>query len=86
MDTKRSPSLPALPGALASSPPSSRSGQLRLELLMTVDLLHRRRADQISEGVIDEYVALHWIEWNGGSLRLTETGTNVCKQLRAELA
>ena len=30
---------------------------------------------------VEEYVALDWLEWNGGSLRLTAVGENVCKQL-----
>jgi hypothetical protein len=49
-----------------------------------VDLLHRRRADLIGDGTISDYVALHWLEWNGGGLRLTATGRNVCDQLKAE--
>jgi hypothetical protein len=46
-----------------------------------VDLLKRRRAAEIPEGYIDDYVALHWLEWQGGSLRLTTTGENVCRHL-----
>ena len=68
---------------LARPPPISRRDQLRIELLTTVDSLHRRRADLISEGFIADYVALHWLEWNGGALRLTVTGKNVCEQMRA---
>jgi len=30
-------------------------------------------------------VALHWLEWNGGALRLTVTGTNMCEQMRLRL-
>jgi hypothetical protein len=62
------------------SPGASSCG---LELPATVDLLHKLRADLIPEGAIEEYVALHWLEWNGGALRLTATGTNVCAQIRA---
>ena len=43
-------------------------------LLDTVSLLQHRRAAEIGEGYIDEYVALNWLEWNGGTLRLTVTG------------
>jgi hypothetical protein len=32
---------------------------------------------------ISDYVALHWLEWNGGALRLT-TRRKVCDQLKAE--
>ena len=56
---------------------------LRNELLVTVDALQRRRADLVSEALIAGYVALYWMEWNGGTLRLTQTGKNVCDQLRA---
>ena len=56
---------------------------LRHALLTAVDALHRRRADQISEAQIAAFVALYWMEWNGGSLQLTQTGKNVCDQVRA---
>jgi hypothetical protein len=71
---------------LARPPPVSRREQLRNGLLTTVDSLHRRRADLISEGFIADYVALHWLEWNGGALRLTVTGNDMCEQLRARCA
>jgi hypothetical protein len=60
-----------------------RREQLRTELLATVDSLLRRRADLVAEEAIDDYVALHWLEWSGGGLRLTLTGTNICDQMRA---
>jgi len=68
---------------LARPPAVSRRDQLRIELLTTVDSLHRRRADLVSESFIADYVALHWLEWNGGALRLTVTGKNICEQMRA---
>lgn len=68
------------PHALLSA---SRREALRDSLLATVDLLRRCRAAEVPEGDIDDYVALNWLEWNGGSLRLTEVGDNVCKQLSA---
>lgn len=52
-------------------------------LLDTVELLHGRRAAEIGAGYIDDYVALNWLEWNGGTLRLTVTGDNIRKQLKA---
>jgi len=76
----------ALATAGASAPSISRHDQLGLQLLTTVDLLHRRRADLIADGFIEDYVALHWLEWNGGALRLTITGTNMCDQMRARLS
>lgn len=61
--------------------PAQRREALRDALLDTVDLLKRRRASEIDAGLIDDYVALNWLEWHGGGLRLTVTGDNVCKQL-----
>ncbi|TAK75938.1 MAG: hypothetical protein EPO12_17535 [Aquabacterium sp.] len=55
-------------------------------LLSTVDLLRRRQAAEVPEKDIDDYVSLDWLEWHGGSLRLTVTGGNICKQLSAGLA
>ena len=42
-------------------------------------------AADIADAHIDDYVALNWLEWNGGGLRLTTTGENVCKQLTGGL-
>jgi hypothetical protein len=69
---------------LAPAPPL-RSQVLRDSLLSTIDLLNRRRASEIADGYIDDYVALNWLEWNGGALRLTDTGQNIRKQLVADL-
>jgi hypothetical protein len=54
---------------------------LRAALPDTVGLLKRCRAAEIEESLIDDYVALNWLEWNGGGLRLTVTGQNICKQV-----
>jgi predicted RNase H-like nuclease len=70
-------------GALTPHPAPTRHDTLRNELLVTVDALQRRRADLVSETLIDDYVAAYWMEWNGGTLQLTQTGKNVCDQLRA---
>lgn len=67
-------------------PALTRRDVLRDRLLATVDLLKQRRAGEINEGYIDDYVALHWLEWHGGSLRLTTTGENVCKHLASMLS
>lgn len=69
----------------ASFPAATRQDVLRDRLLATVDLLKQRRAADIAEGFIDDYVALHWMEWRGGSLKLTTTGENVCRHLTALL-
>jgi len=70
------------PQSLLAAP---RREALRDKLLAAVDLLRRCRAADVPEGDIDDYVALNWLEWNGGSLRLTEVGDNMCKQLTAGL-
>ncbi|WP_428420836.1 hypothetical protein [Methylibium sp.] len=66
---------------MATVRPDSRSEMLRDGLRQTVDHLKQRRADLIDAGVIADYVALNWLEWHGGSLRLTIVGGNVCKQM-----
>ncbi|MFG6414582.1 hypothetical protein ACG02S_11815 [Roseateles sp. DC23W] len=67
----------------ASLPAATRHVVLRDQLPATVGLLKQRRAAEIAEGDIDDYVALHWLEWQGGTLRLTTTGENVCKHQTA---
>ncbi|MEK8033989.1 hypothetical protein AACH06_24450 [Ideonella sp. DXS29W] len=54
---------------------------LRAALPETVDLLHRRRAAQIPPDHVDDYVALDWLKWDGGTLRLTITGANIHRQM-----
>lgn len=71
--TTHSPILPAL-----------RRESLRDGFLHTVDLLKQRRADQIGEGDIADYVTLDWLEWNGGGLRVTTVGSNLCRQLATQ--
>jgi hypothetical protein len=74
-------------GSRHPTAPTGRDGQrshldgLRSALLPTVEFLSRRRADLIDTALIEDYVALNWMEWHGGSLRLTVTGRNVCAQL-----
>ncbi|KAF1047444.1 hypothetical protein [Xylophilus sp.] len=59
-----------------------RQDALRSELPHVAELLQRRRAGEIDEDVIDDLVALSWLEWLGGSLQLTTTGGNICRQQR----
>ncbi|MDH4059680.1 MAG: hypothetical protein OEU94_02585 [Aquincola sp.] len=68
-----------------SNKPVSREDALRGSLLATVDLLKKCRAAEVADGYLDDYVALQWLEWNAGALRLTVTGQNVCRQLTAGL-
>ncbi|MDY0746414.1 hypothetical protein SNE35_18015 [Paucibacter sp. R3-3] len=44
-------------------------------------MLSRHRASEIPAGYIDDYVALDWLEWHGGSLQLTIVGKNIMQQL-----
>lgn len=64
-----------------TTPPLLRREVLRNALLASVDMLHRRRASEIPAGYIDDYVALNWLEWHGGGLRVTAVGENICRQL-----
>jgi len=58
---------------------------LRNALLSSIDSLHRRRAADIPNGFIDDYVTLQWLEWHGGGLRLTAVGENIRKQLTSHV-
>ncbi len=62
---------------------AARKERLRLALPAAVELLRTRQAGLISATQIDDFVAMNWLEWQGGTLKLTVTGTNVCSQLRA---
>jgi hypothetical protein len=54
-------------------------------LLATVDARARRRACDIPEQTIDRFVALRWLAWNGGSLRLTEAGEAMVATMQAAM-
>lgn len=65
----------------ALTPSSLRRERLRDALPASIDMLTRRRASDIPAGYIEDYVALHWLEWHGGGLRVTVTGDNICRQV-----
>ena len=69
------------PANAPASAESLRRDRLRLALPATVAILKQRHADQIDADDIEAYVALNWLEWQGGGLRLTITGKNVCAQM-----
>jgi len=69
-----------------AEPSAATHEALMAALPTTVDTLRRRRASEIPAGFIDAYVALQWLEWHGGGLRVTETGLNVCRQLKQRMA
>jgi hypothetical protein len=57
-----------------------RQDALRARLPEIADLLRGRRASEIGDAAIDALVALSWLDWAGGSLHLTTTGMNICRQ------
>ena len=56
------------------------------DLPAAAELLRTRQAGLIAAAEIEEFVALNWLEWHGGTLRLTVTGANVCSQGKASSA
>jgi hypothetical protein len=68
---------------LACPVPSMRRDALREALPGTVGLLKQCRAADVEDGFIADYVALQWLEWHGGTLRLTVVGQNICQQIGA---
>lgn len=65
--------------------PSPRILALRESLVAANDALVRRRAGDIPEATIDRLVALGWLRWSGGSLRLTETGEATLVDVQASM-
>jgi hypothetical protein len=57
---------------------------LRERLPRTAECLASRSANLIDEDLIAAYVALDWLEWQGGGLRFTVTGRNLCDQVIKE--
>ena len=76
----------ALPITAADKQESARKERLRLALPVAVELLRSRQAGLISATEIEEFVAMNWLEWHGGTLKLTVTGANVCSQGKASSA
>ena len=73
----------ALPITAADKEEAARKERLRLALPAAVELLRTRQAGLIAATQIEEFVALNWLEWHGGTLKLTVTGANVCSQGKA---
>ncbi len=61
----------------ASSLTPSRREALRENLPIIVQLLKQHLARHIPDGYVEDYLALDWLEWHGGTLRLTITGQNI---------
>ena len=62
---------------------SERKERLRQALPAAVELLRTRQAGLIAPREIEDFITLNWLEWHGGTLRLTVTGSNVVSQSRA---
>ena len=75
--------LKAQPITAADKVEAARKERLRLALPAAVELLRTRQAGMISATEIEEFVAMNWLEWHGGTLKLTVTGANVCSQGKA---
>lgn len=56
---------------------------IRAALPEAADHLASCRAGLIGDDVIERYVALDWIVWDGGSLKLTQVGRNIIAQVMA---
>lgn len=50
------------------------------------DALMLRRAGDIPEQDIDDFVALGWMRWHGGSLQVTPLGHMALVRIRARLS
>jgi hypothetical protein len=61
------------------------SASLQESLLAAVDALARRRACDIPDQTIARLVASRWLEWNGGSLRLTAAGEEMVVKAQASM-
>ena len=72
--------------APAEQEEAARKERLRQALPAAVELLRTRQAGLTGPVLIEEFVALNWLEWHGGTLRLTVTGANVCSQGKASSA
>lgn len=70
----------SLAAAAMQGPPPERE-VLRAMLPEVAQHLRARRVDLIPARDIALYLVLEWLEWHGGSLRLTAVGHNVCEQV-----
>ncbi len=52
---------------------------------LAADLLLQRRAAAIAERDIDDFVALGWMDWRGGSLVITPLGQMGLVRIRTRL-
>lgn len=64
-------------------PHSLTDADLRSALPEAANHLASRQAGLIGDELIDRYVALDWIVWDGGTLKLTQVGRNIIAQVMA---
>ena len=55
------------------------------EFAAAADSLLLRRASQIPERAIEDFEALGWMAWHGGSLRITPLGQMALVRIRTRL-
>jgi hypothetical protein len=67
--------------AKANETEAAEHERLRQALPATAEHLRLHQAGRIDDDDIEAYVRLNWLEWQGGGLRLTITGRNVCAQV-----
>jgi hypothetical protein len=85
MNTRPLQDIGATADVNESTPHVTRREHLRRELRSTIQALHRHRADLVPGGFVEDYVALRWLEWKDGVLRLTAMGKSICEQIRVRL-
>lgn len=79
MHRRSTPSRPSAPSSIDATIALRRLA-LREQFRFVADAIEQRRAHCIPESFIEDYVALDWLEWHGGALRLTMTGRNLLRQ------
>lgn len=66
--------------------PTRRIERLRQALPGSVEQLRLSRKPDLPPGFVEDYVALSWLEWHGGLLRVTSVGEELLKRLDAKSA
>jgi hypothetical protein len=66
--------------------PRLRREALRDMLPTSVDALGRACVAALPAGYDDDYLALRWLEWHAGRLRITPAGSAVCRTLEGRRA
>lgn len=71
-------------GPTTSVPPITE--ELCEEFASAADALLQRRASDIPEKAIDAFVALGWMRWHGGALRISTLGQMALVRIRARFS